>query len=73
MLDIEVLTTRPLPLLLCTGYLLDSDPEKRPNIWQVSEVVCRMLGRKNTLSNVFVSRVRMYDNSIYIIVVICIG
>ena len=37
------------------GYMLEVDPEKRPNIWQVSEVVCRMRGTLNTLANVFVS------------------
>ena len=41
---------------ICTiGYMLEADPDKRPTIWQVTEVVCRMLGRPNTLPNVFVS------------------
>ncbi len=38
-----------------TGYMLEVDPEKRPTIWQVNEVICRMMGRANTLPNVFVS------------------
>ena len=43
-------------ILLYAGYMLEADPEKRPNIWQVSDVVCRMQGKQNILPNVFVSR-----------------
>ena len=35
--------------------MLESDPDKRPDIWQVSEVVCRMQGKTNTVPKVFVS------------------
>ena len=37
------------------GYLLTSDPELRPSIWQVCEVVSRITGTTNHVTNVFVS------------------
>ncbi len=36
--------------------MLEADPEKRPTIWQVSDVVCLMQGRPNRMPNVFVSQ-----------------
>ncbi|XP_064383361.1 AP2-associated protein kinase 1-like [Halichondria panicea] len=35
------------------GYLLTSDPELRPSIWQVCEVVSRITGTTNHVTNVF--------------------
>ena len=40
---------------VCAGYMLEPDPDKRPTIWQVNEVVCRLQGKTNTMPNVFVS------------------
>ncbi len=42
-----------LPLFV--AYLLTSDPELRPSIWQVCEVVSRITGTTNHVTNVFVS------------------
>ncbi len=39
----------------CIGYLLTSDPELRPSIWQMCEVVSRLTGTTNHVTNVFVS------------------
>ncbi|XP_064383792.1 AP2-associated protein kinase 1-like [Halichondria panicea] len=36
------------------GYLLTSDPELCPSIWQVCEVVSRITGTTNHVTNVFV-------------------
>ncbi|XP_064383805.1 AP2-associated protein kinase 1-like [Halichondria panicea] len=35
------------------GYLLTSDPELCPSIWQVCEVVSRITGTTNHVTNVF--------------------
>ena len=37
------------------GCLLTSDPDLRPSIWQVCEVVSRITGTTNHVTNVFVS------------------
>lgn len=37
-----------------TGYMLEGDPDKRPTVWQVGEVVARIRGCSNPLPNVFV-------------------
>jgi hypothetical protein len=38
------------------GYMLEADPEKRPNVWQVSEVLCKMQGKVNRMPNVYVRK-----------------
>ena len=35
------------------GYMLEPDIDKRPNIWQVTEAVSRILKLKNPVKNVF--------------------
>ena len=37
------------------GYMLEADPDQRPTLWQVSEVLARIRGTANPLPNVFVS------------------
>jgi len=36
-------------------YMLDTDLEKRPNIWQVCEVAFRLAGKENPVQNLHVS------------------
>ena len=35
--------------------MLETDPDKRPNLWQISEAMARIRGVSNRLPNVFVS------------------
>lgn len=36
-------------------YMLEPEPERRPNIFQVAEVAFRLLGKENPVANLHVS------------------
>ena len=55
--------TRPHTHTL-TGYLLTPDPDQRPTIWQVCEVVFRLKQSPNPVLNVFVSLLRSVYSSV---------
>ena len=46
----------PLFVCMCVGYMLEPDSEKRPDIWQVTEVAFQMRRAQNTVKNVFNSQ-----------------
>lgn len=42
-------------IVIIIGYMLEPDPDKRPNIFQVCHVVHHLRGYDNPVANVFVS------------------
>ncbi|XP_030384689.1 flocculation protein FLO11 isoform X2 [Scaptodrosophila lebanonensis] len=42
-------------------YMLDTDPERRPNIWQVCEVAFRLAGKDNPVQNLHKSPIPNFD------------
>ena len=40
---------------LYVGYMLELNPDKRPDIFQVANVLFKLKGEKNPVPNVFVS------------------
>ena len=44
-----------------TGYMLEVDPDKRPDIFQVSYLAFKITGRENTLPNMNVCMSIIYN------------
>lgn len=44
-----------LKILKILGFMLEPDPEKRPDIYQVSTIAFQLLGKQNPVKNLMVT------------------
>lgn len=43
--------------MLFLGYMLEPDPDQRPDIYQVSCIAFQLLGKENPVKNLMVSKI----------------
>lgn len=51
--------------MLSLGYMLEPDPDQRPDIYQVSCIAFQLLGKENPVKNLMVSKKYTNSNQIF--------